>query len=79
MRTPFVGVVGYLPHECVRHGLARRCFHKALTSSLDEILDYEAVAGTITAHTEDAAGQGRRYRVAVRGAPPVRPARSARA
>ena len=25
--------------------LARRCIHKALTSNLDEILDYEAVAG----------------------------------
>jgi 2-(1,2-epoxy-1,2-dihydrophenyl)acetyl-CoA isomerase len=35
--------------------LARRCIHKALTSTLDEILDYEAVAGTMSAHTEDAA------------------------
>jgi 2-(1,2-epoxy-1,2-dihydrophenyl)acetyl-CoA isomerase len=35
--------------------LARRCVHKALTSSLDEILDYEAVAGTMSAHTEGAA------------------------
>ena len=35
--------------------LARRCVHKALTSSLDEILDYEAVAGTMSAHTQDAA------------------------
>lgn len=35
--------------------LARRCIHKALTSSLDEILDYEAVAGTMSAHTQDAA------------------------
>jgi 2-(1,2-epoxy-1,2-dihydrophenyl)acetyl-CoA isomerase len=35
--------------------LARRCIHKALTSSLDEILDYEAVAGTMSAHTTDAA------------------------
>jgi 2-(1,2-epoxy-1,2-dihydrophenyl)acetyl-CoA isomerase len=34
--------------------LARRCIHKALTSSLDEILDYEAVAGTMSAHTVDA-------------------------
>jgi len=35
--------------------LARRCVHKALTSNLDEILDYEAVAGTMSAHTDDAA------------------------
>ncbi len=35
--------------------LARRCVHKALTSTLEEILDYEAIAGTITAHTADAA------------------------
>ena len=35
--------------------LARRCVFKALTSSLDEILDYEAVAGTMSAHTQDAA------------------------
>ena len=35
--------------------LARRCIHKALTSTLEEILDYEAIAGTITAHTADAA------------------------
>jgi 2-(1,2-epoxy-1,2-dihydrophenyl)acetyl-CoA isomerase len=35
--------------------LARRCIHKALTSTLDEILDYEAVAGTMSAHTQDAA------------------------
>ncbi len=35
--------------------LARRCVHKALTSNLDEILDYEAVAGTMSAHTQDAA------------------------
>jgi 2-(1,2-epoxy-1,2-dihydrophenyl)acetyl-CoA isomerase len=34
--------------------LARRCIYKALTSSLDEILDYEAVAGTMSAHTLDA-------------------------
>jgi len=34
--------------------LARRCIHKSLTSTLDEILDYEAVAGTMSAHTEDA-------------------------
>ena len=27
---------------------------KALTSTLDEILDYEAVAATMSAHTEDA-------------------------
>lgn len=35
--------------------LARRCVYKALTGTLDEILDYEAVAGTITANTADAA------------------------
>ncbi len=34
--------------------LARRFIHKALTSNLDEILDYEAVAATMSAHTEDA-------------------------
>jgi 2-(1,2-epoxy-1,2-dihydrophenyl)acetyl-CoA isomerase len=35
--------------------LARRCVFKALTSTLDDILDYEAVAGTMSAHTADAA------------------------
>jgi len=35
--------------------IARRCVYKALTSSFDEILDYEAVAATMSAHTEDAA------------------------
>ena len=34
--------------------LARRCIHKSLTSTLDEILDYEAVAGTMSACTQDA-------------------------
>jgi len=34
--------------------LARRFVHKALTSSLDEMLDYEAVAAVLSAHTEDA-------------------------
>jgi len=34
--------------------LARRFVHKALTSTLEEILDYEAVAATMSAHTEDA-------------------------
>jgi 2-(1,2-epoxy-1,2-dihydrophenyl)acetyl-CoA isomerase len=34
--------------------LARRCIHKALTSNLDEMLDYEAVAGTMSAATQDA-------------------------
>ncbi|MFN8544445.1 MAG: enoyl-CoA hydratase-related protein [Candidatus Binatia bacterium] len=34
--------------------LARRYIHKSLTSTLDEMLDYEAVAGTMTACTEDA-------------------------
>jgi len=28
--------------------------HKALVSTLDEMLDYEAVAATMSAHTEDA-------------------------
>ena len=35
--------------------LARRAVYKGLTGTLDEILDYEAVAGTMTAHTRDAA------------------------
>jgi len=34
--------------------LARRFVHKALVSTLDEMLDYEAVAATMSAHTEDA-------------------------
>jgi 2-(1,2-epoxy-1,2-dihydrophenyl)acetyl-CoA isomerase len=34
--------------------LARRFIHKSLTSTLDEMLDYEAVASTMTAHTADA-------------------------
>ncbi len=34
--------------------LARRFIHKALTSNLEEMLDYEAVAATMSAHTEDA-------------------------
>lgn len=34
--------------------LARRCIYKALTSNLDEMLDYEAVAGTMSAATQDA-------------------------
>jgi 2-(1,2-epoxy-1,2-dihydrophenyl)acetyl-CoA isomerase len=34
--------------------LARRCVHKALRATLDEMLDYEAVAGTMSAHTADA-------------------------
>lgn len=34
--------------------LARRFVHKALTSTLDEMLDYEAVAAVLSAHTEDA-------------------------
>ncbi len=34
--------------------LARRCIHKSLTSTLDEILDYEAVAGTLSSATQDA-------------------------
>ncbi len=34
--------------------LARRFIHKSLTSTLDEMLDYEAVAATLSAHTADA-------------------------
>lgn len=34
--------------------LARRFVHKSLSSTLDEMLDYEAVASTMSAHTEDA-------------------------
>jgi 2-(1,2-epoxy-1,2-dihydrophenyl)acetyl-CoA isomerase len=35
--------------------LARRFVHKALTSNLDEMLDYEAIASVLSAHTRDAA------------------------
>ncbi|MBX7159051.1 MAG: enoyl-CoA hydratase/isomerase family protein [Acidimicrobiia bacterium] len=34
--------------------LARRFVHKALTSTLEEMIDYEAVAATLSAHTDDA-------------------------
>lgn len=34
--------------------IARRCIHKTLTATLDEILDYEAVAATMSACTADA-------------------------
>jgi 2-(1,2-epoxy-1,2-dihydrophenyl)acetyl-CoA isomerase len=34
--------------------LARRFIHKSLVSTLDEMLDYEAVAATLSSHTEDA-------------------------
>jgi len=34
--------------------LARHCIYKSLTSTLDDILDYEAVAGTMSAATQDA-------------------------
>jgi 2-(1,2-epoxy-1,2-dihydrophenyl)acetyl-CoA isomerase len=34
--------------------LGRRFIHKSLTSTLDEMLDYEAVASTMTAATDDA-------------------------
>jgi 2-(1,2-epoxy-1,2-dihydrophenyl)acetyl-CoA isomerase len=34
--------------------LARRCIHKSLTATLEEILDYEAVAGTLSSATQDA-------------------------
>jgi 2-(1,2-epoxy-1,2-dihydrophenyl)acetyl-CoA isomerase len=34
--------------------LARRFIYKSLTSTLEEMIDYEAVAATLSAHTEDA-------------------------
>jgi 2-(1,2-epoxy-1,2-dihydrophenyl)acetyl-CoA isomerase len=34
--------------------IGRRCIHKTLTATLDEILDYEAVAATMSACTQDA-------------------------
>jgi 2-(1,2-epoxy-1,2-dihydrophenyl)acetyl-CoA isomerase len=34
--------------------LARRFIHKSLGSSLEDMIDYEAVAATMSAHTEDA-------------------------
>lgn len=34
--------------------LARRFLHKSLHSTLDEMIDYEAVAATMSAHTRDA-------------------------
>jgi len=34
--------------------LARRFIHKSLNSTLDEMIDYEAVAATMSAHTRDA-------------------------
>jgi 2-(1,2-epoxy-1,2-dihydrophenyl)acetyl-CoA isomerase len=34
--------------------LARRFVYKSLTSTLDEMIDYECVAATMSAHTEDA-------------------------
>lgn len=34
--------------------LARRCIYKSLHATLEEILDYEAVAGTMSACTQDA-------------------------
>ena len=34
--------------------LARRFIHKALTSTLEEMIDYEAVAATLSSHTQDA-------------------------
>ena len=34
--------------------LARRFVHKSLTSTLNEMLDYEAIASVISAHTDDA-------------------------
>jgi len=35
--------------------LARRFIHKSLNSTLDEMIDYEAIAATLTSSTEDAA------------------------
>jgi enoyl-CoA hydratase/carnithine racemase len=34
--------------------LARRFIYKSLTSTLDEMIDYEAVAATMSAQTDDA-------------------------
>jgi enoyl-CoA hydratase/carnithine racemase len=34
--------------------LARRFVHKSMTAKLDEMLDYEAVAAVLSAHTHDA-------------------------
>ena len=34
--------------------LARRFIHKSLTSTLDEMIDYEAVAAVLSSLTEDA-------------------------
>ena len=34
--------------------LARRFVHKSLTARLDEMLEYEAVAAVLSAHTHDA-------------------------
>jgi 2-(1,2-epoxy-1,2-dihydrophenyl)acetyl-CoA isomerase len=34
--------------------LARRFIHKSINSTLDEMIDYEAVAATMSAHTADA-------------------------
>ncbi len=42
--------------------LARRFIHKSLTSTLDEMLDYEAVAATLSSHTEDAREGTRAFR-----------------
>jgi 2-(1,2-epoxy-1,2-dihydrophenyl)acetyl-CoA isomerase len=42
--------------------LARRFIHKSLTSNLDEMLDYEAVASTMSAHTADAREGTRAFR-----------------
>jgi 2-(1,2-epoxy-1,2-dihydrophenyl)acetyl-CoA isomerase len=42
--------------------LARRFIRKSLTSNLDEMLDYEAVASTMSAHTADAREGTRAFR-----------------
>ena len=34
--------------------LARRFIYKSLTSTLEEMIDYEAVAATLSSHTADA-------------------------
>ncbi|MAG32563.1 MAG: 2-(1,2-epoxy-1,2-dihydrophenyl)acetyl-CoA isomerase [Deltaproteobacteria bacterium] len=42
--------------------LARRFIHKSLTSTLEEMVDYEAVAATMSAQTEDAREGTRSFR-----------------
>ena len=66
MSSPFGGKSSVLPASALAYAaklaqgpsvavdLARRFIHKALTSTLDEMLDYEAVAATMSAATRDA-------------------------